>query len=147
MKGLCGFDQGYRFRRQEKKTKTGQMAPGIEDEVLAKRSGHRASILCRQCRRLVTTGAERITVQGSHQHTFANPQGIIFQIGCFGSAPGCGYTGRLTAEYSWFKGFSWKIAACRLCSIQLGWLFVSSGAQRFNGLVLNRLILEDETQL
>jgi hypothetical protein len=50
----------------------------------------------------------------------------------------------LTEEYSWFKGFSWKIALCRLCAIQLGWLFVSSKMESFNGLVLNRLIFDEE---
>lgn len=146
MNGLTGFDQGDRFLRQTEKRKNGEMTPGIEDELLEKRADNQVFILCRQCRHLITTQGEKITVQGSHQHTFANPHGFIFQIGCFQSAPGCGYTGSLTREYSWFKGFSWKIALCRLCSVQLGWLFVSAGSQRFNGLVLNRLI-DDEAPL
>lgn len=147
MNGVSGLDQGYRFRGRTEKKKDGKMTPGVEDETAAKRADYQVSILCRQCRHLITTQAEKIAVQGSHQHTFANPHGIIFQIGCFQSAPGCGYTGQLTPEYSWFKGFSWKIALCRLCSVQLGWLFVSSGTQRFNGLVLNRLIIGDEVPL
>jgi hypothetical protein len=31
---------------------------------------------------VITSPAERIVVQGSHQHTFANPHGIIYEIGC-----------------------------------------------------------------
>ena len=147
MTGLFGFDPGYGLRRRTEKDKNGKLAAGVADEIVEKTADNRASILCRQCRHLVTTKAERISVQGSHQHTFANPNGIIFQIGCFQSARGCGYTGRLTEEYSWFKGFGWKIAVCRLCLIQLGWLFVSSGAEGFNGLVLNRLIAGDEAPL
>ena len=62
-------------------------------------------ILCRQCRQVITVATERTTIQGSHQHTFANPQGIIYQIGCFQNANGCSYAGPLTSEWSWFKGF------------------------------------------
>jgi len=144
---LTGFDQRDRSRWRIEKDKNGKIVPELEDEVVEKIADSGASILCRQCRHLVTTEADRISVQGSHQHTFANPHGFIFQIGCFQSAPGCGYTGPLIAEFSWFKGFSWKIAVCRLCSVQLGWLFVSSGMERFYGLVLNRLIADEQAPL
>ncbi|MDJ0720412.1 MAG: hypothetical protein QNJ04_02210, partial [Desulfobacterales bacterium] len=40
-------------------------------------------VLCRECLHPVTRERERIEVQGAHQHTFANPSGIVFTIGCF----------------------------------------------------------------
>ena len=101
-------------------------------------------ILCRQCRQLITVAAERITVQGFHQHTFANPKGIVYQIGCFGNANGCSYTGPLTSEWSWIKGFDWRIAVCSICRIHLGWLFVAAENEYFNGLILNQLYFGEE---
>ena len=101
-------------------------------------------ILCRQCRQVITVAAERITIQGSHQHTFANPQGIIYQTGCFQNANGCSYTGPLTSEWSWFKGFDWRIAVCGICHTHLGWLFATAENEYFNGLILNRLYFGEE---
>ena len=144
MTGPVGCDLNYHLRQPTEKLKNKKLAPVVEDKPVEKTSDNGESILCRQCRQVITTKAEQITVQGAHQHTFANPHGIIFQIGCFQSAKGCGYTGSLTEEWSWFKGFSWKIAVCNICLIQLGWLFLSSGGGSFNGLILNRLISDDE---
>lgn len=97
-------------------------------------------LLCRQCGRFVTSEHERIAVQGAHQHTFANPHGIVFSIGCFRSAAGCGRNGPLTTEWSWFKGFRWQLAYCRSCLKHLGWLFVSLTGERFHGLILDQLV-------
>ena len=97
-------------------------------------------IFCRQCRHVITSPSERIQVQGAHRHTFANPQGIVFEIGCFGNAQGCGYAGSATDEFSWFKGYRWRIAVCGKCLIHLGWLYISNTLPGFNGLILDRLI-------
>ena len=118
--------------------------PFSEDEIEEKLKENDEKILCRQCRQVVTTETERITIRGFHLHTFANPHGYIFQIGCFRSAGGCGYTGPVTEEWSWFKGFHWRVAVCNMCLIQLGWRFTSTGGDHFNGLILNRLISENE---
>lgn len=99
-----------------------------------------SGLLCRQCGGLVTSEHERITVGGRHQHTFANPHGIVFTIGCFRSAPGCGCRGPLTTEWSWFKGFSWRLAHCRDCLSHLGWQYVSRAGERFWGLILDALV-------
>lgn len=99
-------------------------------------------IVCRQCRNIITRPEEKIEVNGSHQHTFANPNGQVFEIGCFQTAEGCGYTGEATEEYSWFRGYAWRVAVCGRCLTQIGWLFSASmGVSRFNGLILDRLIL------
>ena len=96
-------------------------------------------IRCRQCHQPVTRPSERISVEGSHAHTFANPSGILYEIGCFRSVIGCGYVGPSTDEFSWFKGFSWKVSYCTGCLTHLGWLFISSAGFSFNGLILDRL--------
>lgn len=112
----------------------------VEDETEEKATETKQLILCRQCLQVITSASERIEVQGAHKHTFANPHGIVYEIGCFKTVTGCGYAGPSTAEFSWFAGFSWRITVCSMCLTHLGWLFVSSGNESFNGLILDRLI-------
>ena len=97
-------------------------------------------ILCRQCHQAITKPAERIAMQGSHRHTFANPYGIIFEIGCFRNAKGCGYAGVASDDFSWFAGYSWRICFCTMCLTHLGWIFNLKGGHIFHGLILDRLI-------
>lgn len=108
----------------------------IEDQTLEKDEEY---ILCRQCNHPVTRPVDRIAKDGTHLHTFANPHGIVYEIGCFQSAIGCEYTGPATTEFTWFKGYSWRIAICRACLTHLGWIFISGGSDQFHGLILDRL--------
>jgi hypothetical protein len=100
----------------------------------------RDAILCRECRRIITYPEERIEVTGSYHHTFANPHGIVFEIGCFKSAEGCVHFGVPTHDFSWFKGFQWRLSACGFCLIHLGWIYTRPEATTFYGLILDRLI-------
>ncbi|MFC1516862.1 cereblon family protein [Thermodesulfobacteriota bacterium] len=111
-----------------------------KDEASEKESDEEKFLLCRQCHQIITSPAERTVVQGSHQHTFANPHGIVYEIGCFRNVIGCGYAGPATDEFTWFSGFSWRVALCTLCLTHLGWRFVSPGGEGFSGLILDRLI-------
>ena len=97
-------------------------------------------ILCRQCQQAITKPAERIAMQGSHRHTFANPHGIVFEIGCFRRVKGCGYAGAASDEFSWFAGYSWRVCLCAMCLTHLGWMFSRMGSDTFHGLILDRLI-------
>ena len=97
-------------------------------------------ILCRQCHQAITKPAERIAMQGSHRHTFANPHGIVFEIGCFRSVKGCGYAGVASDDFSWFAGYSWRVCFCTMCLTHLGWMFSLKGSHIFHGLILDRLI-------
>jgi hypothetical protein len=96
-------------------------------------------ILCRQCLQLITSTAERIEIGGGHQHTFANPAGLLFQIGCFRRAQGCAAAGQPEAEWSWFQGYSWQVVLCSSCATHMGWLYTGSG-DSFYGLILHRLL-------
>lgn len=100
-------------------------------------------ILCRQCRQVITTEEQRTVVHGAHQHTFANPSGVVFEIGCFKTAVGCGYSGHASKEFTWFAGFNWRIAVCSMCLTHLGWFFESISGTRFHGLILDRLARSD----
>lgn len=115
----------------------------LEDEFEETPSTKEEYILCRQCGRVITDMSKQIVVNGAHRHTFANPEGIVYEIGCFISAPGCVYTGTPTDEFTWFKGFSWRVALCQICLTHLGWLYIGSAYYRFNGLILERLIFPD----
>jgi hypothetical protein len=97
-------------------------------------------ILCRDCLHPITRPAERISVQGQHHHTFANPHGIVFEIGCFRSAQGCGVIGPASDEFTWFAGYHWQVSVCGACLAHLGWRFFSAGGNSFFGLILDRLI-------
>lgn len=97
------------------------------------------AILCRQCRHTITFPAEETAVNNAHLHTFANPEGIVFEIGCFRNAPGCSYVGPASTEFTWFAGYSWRIAICANCLIHLGWKFLASEGHFFHGLITDRL--------
>jgi hypothetical protein len=101
------------------------------------------AILCRDCLHPVTRPDQRIGVDGSHRHTFANPHGIVFDIGCFRTADGCGRVGPRSEEFAWFAGYSWQVGVCAACLVHLGWHFASPGGGEFYGLILDRLIEKD----
>lgn len=100
---------------------------------------HGQNLCCGYCRRQVTREDLRIPVQGSHQHVYSNPHGIVFEIGCFASASGCQAVGVPTEEWTWFRGFAWQIAICKGCGEHLGWRYSNTGSDTFFGLILGRL--------
>jgi hypothetical protein len=100
-------------------------------------------LACAYCRRPITTGAARIEVGGSHAHTFANPDGVRFRIGCFADASGLRAVGAKSPYFTWFAGFSWQVELCARCREQLGWLYESADGL-FHGLILDRLVELDE---
>ena len=121
--------------------------PGEEGDttVLEKEAEERSPeeeeyILCRQCHQAITKPAEHIAMGGSHRHTFANPYGIVFEIGCFRSAEGCGYAGAPSDDFSWFAGYRWRVCFCTMCLTHLGWMFSQKAGDIFHGLILDRLI-------
>ena len=125
--------------------------PGTDKPVLVtrtrsmeSRTGQGEFLLCRQCLAAVTTVSEKIDVNGFHRHSFTNPHGLFFDVGCFRNAPGCAYSSDSSYEFTWFNGFSWQVAVCRICMAHLGWLFTSSGS-RFNGLILDSLVVSDSS--
>jgi len=97
-------------------------------------------IICRSCSHIITSVDKRIEIAGQHAHTFTNPAGIVYRIGCFSSAPGCFNFGEPTMEYTWFPGYTWCYANCLNCFMHLGWFF-QSGDHHFYGLILNHLTM------
>lgn len=113
-------------------------------DVRAERAGDGARVLaCATCGEAITTTADRIEVGGAHEHTFANPAGYAYRIGCFARAGGCRPEGIPTGEFTWFAGYEWQVERCGRCAEHLGWLFRATG-HAFHGLVLDRLVERDE---
>jgi hypothetical protein len=99
-------------------------------------------LCCVKCGEPITHEDQRIAIQSSHRHTFTNPHGLVFQIGCFSDAPGCAQIGKTTQEWTWFSGYAWQVALCRSCGIHLGWRYRSSDGDGFHGLILDRLVAD-----
>lgn len=96
--------------------------------------------LCRQCHRMIARPMDQISVNGAHRHVFANPHGLVYEIGCFRVVTGCGHVGGTSTEFTWFVGHAWRILACNGCLSHLGWVFSASSGERFYGLVLDHLV-------
>ena len=99
----------------------------------------RRYLVCRFCKAKITSTAARIEMKGSHEHTFFNPAGVVYRIGCFVRAPGCMQDRQASDEFTWFPGHRWRIASCRKCGCHLGWSFSGTGSGFF-GLILNRIL-------
>ncbi len=119
----------------EEKVKTGNEISLAENDRL----------LCRHCLVVITNRSEQIRVNGSFQHTFANPHGIVFEIGCFQNARGCGHVGAPTDEFTWFAGYYWQVAVCGSCLTHIGWRFSARDGGIFFGLILDRLVAPTST--
>jgi hypothetical protein len=118
-------------QQQEK----GAVSPVSTADETAKQEEEK--LYCAVCDTWVTSGPWRISVNGSHAHTFFNPAGIIFKVGCFKEAPGARPIGQPSSEFTWFKGHKWRAALCGSCQEHLGWLF--DGNSLFFCLILKKL--------
>lgn len=102
------------------------------------KTGEDRSLLCGNCKYMVTSEDDRIIINESHMHTCKNPAGLIFTFGCFRDAPGCISSGQPSFDYTWFVNHSWQISICSNCGNHLGWLF--SNSEKFFALIIDRLI-------
>lgn len=97
------------------------------------------AILCAFCQAPITDPSQSIVVNGSRQHLFTNPHGLVFEIGCFNICDGAAPASPPSMEFSWFPGYSWRVAVCRRCQHHIGWQFMGEKRQ-FYGLILDHLI-------
>lgn len=111
--------------------------PAAKVQRQKKDSADRA-VFCKACGREITAAKQAISVHSSFRHTFFNPAGIVFELGCYRKAAGAMAVGNPSSEFSWFKGYLWSFALCSRCQVHLGWHF-ESATDAFWGLILNRL--------
>lgn len=96
------------------------------------------TFLCAQCRSPIAAASHVCAINGKSSHTFANPAGAVFHIGCFSAAANLQQVGLPTSEFTWFPGYRWQIVVCATCNLHLGWRYVSD--IQFYGLIMSRLI-------
>lgn len=97
-------------------------------------------ILCLQCKNKVSQSIYKMSHQGAFDHTFLNPAGDVYHIGCFKRADGCVVIGKASLEWTWFQGCQWQVALCSHCLKHLGWYYQSETVSPFFGLILDALI-------
>ena len=98
-------------------------------------------LVCRACRSRITRRDLGMEINGRHRHVFFNPDGLVFELGCFASAKNLSPAGPETGEFTWFPGYRWQVVLCTGCSTQLGWRYVGDEGGFF-GLILKALMEE-----
>src|SRR5690606_37015718 len=56
-------------------------------------------LACAACGAFVALARDRASVNGAHSHSFINPAGLIFRVGCFSEAPGARSVGEESAHF------------------------------------------------
>ncbi len=116
-----------------------QIVPETNDDVDLEEEED-DEIYCAACGHVVTRGCWRMAMNGGHEHTFFNPAGHVFRVVCFKEAPGAGTVGASSDEFTWFKGYQWRIAGCLGCAAHLGWRFADAATPAiFFGLIKPKL--------
>jgi hypothetical protein len=108
-------------------------------DVVELRAAGESWLACRSCGSFVAESRARVEMAGAHVHTFINPAGTIYRVGCFAEAPGLREIGEASAHWTWFPGFEWQVGICRTCYEHLGWSYRSSSA-RFVALIMDKIV-------
>jgi hypothetical protein len=116
---------------------TSSAAP-LGDTIPSAQAG-RDSVVCAACGGFVAESLARSSVNGAHSHSFINPAGLVFRVACFAEAPGVLALGEESLQFTWFAGFSWRVAVCRACTEHLGWCYRSAGSS-FVALIEDRIV-------
>ena len=114
------------------------MDPTLKDIIDDTSRPKEGFLFCAACSHVIGHVQDRIEVNGSFEHTCANPYGYVHSFGCHSEAHGCAISGQPQAADSWFQGFCWRLAECGNCNTHMGWLFERTG-EHFFGLILDRI--------
>jgi hypothetical protein len=114
--------------------------------LLNKVGGNGAKIYqCISCGVLITYSDRLLSVSGSHRHLFVNPSGVECDFHTFANCPGAVALGGATEDHTWFPGYRWRLAFCRLCGQHLGWHYekvtVSASPGEFWGMLVSNLVV------
>jgi hypothetical protein len=97
-------------------------------------------LFCAQCGHKVTHTDHAIRIDGQHDYVFFNPAGRIFRVACFKEAAGATPIGAPSGEFTWFRGYDWRIVLCGGCAAHLGWIYEGEGPPAvFFGLIRTML--------
>ena len=98
-------------------------------------------VRCGACQTVITDPVHAMGISGSHQHSFTNPVGVVYDIAIYSKAS-CKLHGPATDEHTWFPGYAWRIALCPNCQHHLGWSFRNMDGNTFYGLIIGRIVIE-----
>ena len=112
--------------------------PKLKEILEREKAEDKDYLYCNICSSVITRGADRMEVNGSHDHVLTNPHDFRFHLGCFRDALGCSISGKRTAADTWFPNFQWRLATCAECQQHLGWYF-DNAEVFFYGLISDRL--------
>jgi hypothetical protein len=98
-------------------------------------------VRCAACQNILSDPSKGIAVSGSHQHSFTNPLGIVYDIAIYQEVS-CLLHGPASDEHTWFRGYTWQIALCPQCHDHIGWYFHNLDANAFYGLILSKIVIE-----
>jgi hypothetical protein len=118
------------------------MTEGVIDETEMDHAPGKRVLVCSQCHARITRSDYGLEVNGSQKHVFFNPQGIIFEIGCFSLARNASRIGPKVNDFSWFTGFAWQAIVCATRQVHLGWRYTRASGEFF-GLILSALTEEE----
>ncbi|XP_056660526.1 protein cereblon isoform X7 [Monodelphis domestica] len=104
------------------------------------------SLCCKQCQETeITTKNEIFSLSlCGPMAAYVNPHGYVHETLTVYKACNLNLIGRSSTEHSWFPGYAWTIAQCRVCSSHIGWKFTATkkdmSPQKFWGLTRSALL-------
>lgn len=100
--------------------------------------------VCRRCETEIASRRQLFAMRAaSYVQVFPNPYGHMKVIYTLRDARAVHAGGAPTSEFTWFHGYTWRIAYCGACGNHLGWLFESfEGGEpsTFYGLLKDELV-------
>ena len=93
---------------------------------------------CACCDHPITSLQQHISMHGKHLHHLCNPHGLEFDVACFAEAWGALVRGPRADAFTWFPGYTWRLAVCADCGEHLGWYYESE-EHAFYGLIADKL--------
>ncbi|KAM5313458.1 protein cereblon [Glossophaga mutica] len=104
------------------------------------------SLCCRQCQETeITTKNEIFSLSlCGPMAAYVNPHGYVHETLTVYKASNLSLVGRPSTEHSWFPGFAWTVAQCKICASHIGWKFTATkkdmSPQKFWGLTRSALL-------
>jgi len=76
---------------------------------------------CTVCGGLITHSDRLVAIGGRNRHFYVNPSGVECDFHTFDACPGAMALGEAIEAHTWFSGYGWRMAFCRVCGQHLGW--------------------------
>ena len=118
------------------------------DAEILEADGGEQRLVCLDCRAVITSRESALSLdRESPERVLFNPAGIVMRVLTVRHATGLELVGGRTDEFTWFDGYTWRIALCRDCGQHLGWLYEALDDRTpasFWGLLVERLSEDDQ---